>query len=196
MAAELRFSAPLSSQVTLSASRPNLAAQKPLATTATPPGTSTTLTTPGTAAAALASKALTVAPNCGGRLSSATNMPGNATSNVNCAVPLTLAGTSTRGTLRPMSLKSFGSLSVTLSGTGSFAALPASAPKLAWRCVLACETTPLSTVNSEAGTFHSCAAAVTSMTRALAPASRSWFHEFAMDELPPVPCNVPKTKLA
>src|SRR5229473_7514170 len=80
---ELRFSAWVSSHSTLSASRPSFAAQKLLATTATPRGTWTTLTTPGTAAAAEASKDLTVAPKSGGRLSKATSIPGNATSKVN-----------------------------------------------------------------------------------------------------------------
>ena len=69
MAAVLRFSALLSSHSTLSASRPSFAAQKLLATTATPRGTCTTSTTPGTALAAVASNDFTVAPNSGGRCS-------------------------------------------------------------------------------------------------------------------------------
>src|SRR5580692_11639384 len=88
MASVLRFSALLSSQATLSASRPCFAAQKLLATTATPRDTCTTSTTPGTALAAVASNDLTVAPNCGGRCSTATSIFGNVTSSVNCAVPL------------------------------------------------------------------------------------------------------------
>ena len=97
IASELRFSAFESSHSTFSASRPCFAAQKPFATTATPPGTCTTETTPGTAFAAVASNDLTVAPKSGGRCSSATSMPGNVTSSVNCAVPLVFGGTSTRG---------------------------------------------------------------------------------------------------
>jgi len=111
IAEELRISALLSSHSTLSASRPSFAAQKFLATTATPRGTCTTLTTPVTAMVAPSSKDLTVAPNSGGRRSSATSMPGISTSNVNSAVPSHLAGTSTRAACFPMSLKSFGSFS-------------------------------------------------------------------------------------
>jgi hypothetical protein len=64
-----------------------------------------TSTAPGIAPAAVASKDFTVAPNCDGRSRSATSMPGITTSRVNCAVPSTLAATSTRGGRRPMSLK-------------------------------------------------------------------------------------------
>ena len=46
------------------------------------------------------------------------------------------------------------------------------------------------------GTFHSAAAAATSMARAVAPALRNCIQELAMAELPPVPCIVPKTRLA
>ena len=74
---------------------------------------------------------LTVPPNSGARFSSATSMPGISTSIVNSAVPSHFAATSTRGTRLPMSLKSFGSLSCTVSGTGRAAAFFTSEPKVA-----------------------------------------------------------------
>jgi hypothetical protein len=57
-------------------------------------------------------------------------------------------------------------------------------------------TTPRSTDRLAAATFHSAAAAATSMARAVAPALRNCIQELAMAELPPVPCIVPKTRLA
>ena len=53
-------------------------------------------------------------------------MPGSLTSCVNIAVPVDFAFESVRGTCLPMYTKSFGSLSFTFSGTGSFAAAEAS----------------------------------------------------------------------
>jgi hypothetical protein len=160
-----------------------------------PRGTWTTSTTPGTAFAAVASKDLTVAPNSGGRCSTATSMPGKVTSRVNWAVPLLFAGTSTRGSFWPISLKSLGSFRVTLAASGCAAALPASSPKLACRREAAWLSTPRSTTISAAGTFHSAAAAATSMARAVAPAWRSCIQEFAIALLPPVPWIVPKARL-
>ena len=80
---------------------------------------------------AVASNDFTVAPNSGGRCSSATSMSGKVTSMVNWAVPLVLGGTSTRGNFWPMSLKSFGSFSGTSFGTGRPDALAANAPNVA-----------------------------------------------------------------
>jgi len=50
--------------------------------------------------------------------------------------------------------------------------------------------------SSDAGTFHCCAAAVTSITRAVAPAWRNCVHELAIAELPPVPWIVPNARFA
>jgi hypothetical protein len=82
---------------------------------------------------AVASNDFAVAPNSGGRCSTATSMFGKVTSMVNCAVPLVFPGISTRGNFWPMSLKSFGSFSATLSGAGWLAALAARSPNVAWR---------------------------------------------------------------
>ena len=70
-----------SSHSTLSALRPWSAVQKPSATTATPLVTWTTCLTPGTALAAVASKAFTLPPATTGHFSiEATSMPGTLTS--------------------------------------------------------------------------------------------------------------------
>lgn len=51
-------------------------------------------------------------------------------------------------------------------------------------------------VSSLAGTCQRAAAADTSMARAFAPASRNCCHEFAIAELPPVPCSLPNARFA
>ena len=181
-----RFSARLSSHATRSASRPLRAAQKLSATTATPAGTGTTCVTPFTRRAAVASNDFTLAPKRGGRAISAVSIPGTAKSIVYCAEPSVLALLSTRGGCLPTSLKSFGSLSVTCAGGAIAAAFDASSPNVARRPDGAWDTTPRSTVISEAGTLHSRAAASTSMARAVAPARRIWFQESAIAVLPPV----------
>ena len=93
-----------------------MAAQVPRATTAIPAGIGTTSTTPGTCRAVAASKDFTVAPKRGGRATTAVSMSGRRRSAVYTAEPLVLACESTRGALRPISLKSFGSFSVTCAG--------------------------------------------------------------------------------
>ncbi len=143
-----------------------------MATTATPEGTRTTCVTPFTRRAAVASTDFTVAPKRGGRAMSAVSRPGAVKSAVNCAEPSVLALLSTRGVRLPISLKSFGSFSVTCAGGASVAAFGPSSPNVARRPDREWETTPLSTVISEAGTFHSLAAASTSIARAVAPARR------------------------
>ena len=111
----------------------------------------------------------------------------------NSAVPLTFSGMSSRGSDCPSSLKSFGSFSVTFVGTGSAAALSTSAPYFTRR--------PLACVNDfalvgRAGCSRArpsvCAAAVTSIARAVAPASRSSFHMPRTLLLPAVSCWPPK----
>ncbi len=71
IASDERVSAVLSSQVTVSASRPFMAAQVSRAITATPVGTWTTSSTPATFRAAAASKPFTVAPKRGARATTA-----------------------------------------------------------------------------------------------------------------------------
>jgi len=163
--------------------------------TATPDGTCTTSVTPGTRRAPDASNDRTVAPNRGGRAITAVSMSGRWTSQVYTAAPVVLGRESTRGALRPISLKSRGSLRATLAGGVCRAAAGASSPKVARRPLAACVSTPRSTVIPPAGTCHACAAAATSMARAVAPARRSCSQELAIAVLPPVPCTGPHARL-
>ena len=80
-----------------SASAPRIADQLSRATTAAPPGISTTCSTPGTASAAFDSMASTSAPNTGLRRAQAYTIPSRTTSEANTGSPRTLAGMSTRG---------------------------------------------------------------------------------------------------
>ena len=166
-----------------------------MATTATPAGICTTSITPGTDFAAAASNEATVPPNRGGRLTSATRIPGNATSMVNCAVPLVFGGTSTRGSFDPIRVKSLRSFNGALSGAGTLAACVARAPNEASRLLAPWRTTPRSIVISLAGAPHCAAAAAISIARPMAPASRICIHELGMALLPPVPCIL-KARLA
>ena len=133
-----------------------MAAQARRATTATPDGTGTTSVTPGTRRAAEASNDFTVAPNRGGRAITAVSMSGRRTSCVYTAEPLVLARESTRGAWRPISLKSFGSFSVTWAGGVWRGRI---GRQLAERGPAArsprARARPASTVISPAGTFHS-----------------------------------------
>ena len=117
-----------SSQVISSASIPFLAAPMWSATTATASSSFTTWRTPFTASALLSSTLASLPPKTGEMATVAIFMPGSLVSMPNTAVPLTLAGVSSRLAGVPMSLKSFGSLSATFSGTGSPAAFAASSP--------------------------------------------------------------------
>src|SRR5215471_497460 len=112
----------------LSASRPSLAAQKCLATTATPVPVGTTFSTPGTLSAALGSNLASLAPNAGGRATTAVRRPGNWTSIPNWALPVIFSGVSSRRTLVPISFQSLGSLSWTVLGGASFIAASATLP--------------------------------------------------------------------
>ncbi len=71
---------------------------------------------------------VTLPPRTGLAATVAISIPGSRTSIPYCAVPFTLLGVSRRLAGVPISVKSFGSLSVTLSGTGSAAAWAASTP--------------------------------------------------------------------
>ena len=196
ISSELRVSAFASSHSTTSASRPCFAAQKSVASTATPVGTCTTSVTPGTAFAFAASNDFTVPPNRGGCATRAVSMPGSFTSWVKVALPVTLAGMSRRGTSSfPMRRKADASLSVTFAGTGSFAASATSSPKRADLPEPVWLTTPLATVMSPAGTPQRAAAAATSIARAAAPASRMGWNELRIVLLPPVPIAPPHVAL-
>ena len=83
-----------------------------------------------------------------------------------------MSGMSTRLIGLPAIFQSFGSLSATSLGGASFAASPATLPKLVLRPLGPCVITPLDAVHSGAGTSHSWAAAAISISRAPAPALR------------------------
>src|SRR5439155_373266 len=110
------------------AARPCFAAHVASATTATASSRRTTCCTPGTAFAWVSSTLASLPPNTGQPATAANFMPGSRTSMPNCAVPSTLSGVSSRFTDVPISLKSFGSLSVTSRGTGRRAARSTRAP--------------------------------------------------------------------
>ena len=116
------------SHSTSSASRPFFAAQKFCATTATPFFSSTTCVTPGTDFTLSASSFFTSAPKTGGCATSAVCRFFLCTSRPKLALPSTFSSESMRRVGLPMSVKLFGSLSATFSGTGSFPAASASWP--------------------------------------------------------------------
>jgi len=119
------------------------------------------------------SRAATLPPSTGLAATVAIFIPGSRTSMPYCALPFTLSGVSSRFAGVPISVKSFGSLSGTLSGTGSLAAFSASAPKARLRPVGVWVTTPRFARHDAGSTSHVWAAAATSMVRAVAPARRS-----------------------
>ena len=108
-----------------SAASPFFAAPIWSATTATALSRRTTWRTPLTAFALPSSRRASLPPNTGQAATVAILMPGILTSMPNSALPFTLSGLSRRLAGVPISVKSFGSLSATLSGTGSVAALSA-----------------------------------------------------------------------
>ena len=173
-----------------------MAAQEPRATTATPDGTGTTSVTPGTRRAAEASNDFTVAPNRGGRAITAVSMSGRRTSYVYSAEPVVLARESTRGAWRPISLKSFGSLSVTCAGgvsRGRVGRQLAESGAAAGRRVR--EHAP---VHRDLPGRHLPRAVPPPRSAWRArwrPARRSCSQELAMDVLPPVPCMGPQARL-
>ena len=178
-----------SSQVIFNLSRPTFAAQNFSATTVTPDGTCSTARTPGILNASAASTLTTFPPNTGGLATTAYTIPGNRTSNPNCAVPFTLEGVSSRRTGFPMSVNCFGSFSGTFAGGFNCAAASASDPYVAFLPDSAWITTPFSTRQLDAATPHFCAAASTSMTRAIAPMRRKRSHSEGVVVLPPVICR-------
>src|SRR6201987_6050246 len=94
---------------------------------------------------------------------------------------------STRGLAVPMMRYSFGSLSGTSLGTGNAAAFSTSAPYSILReDFLGSTPLPPIALHSLGGTPHVCAAAVMSISRAVAPAFRSGSQELRTLSLPPV----------
>ena len=117
-----------SSQRMASAKTPCFAAHIWSATTATASSRRTIWRTPLIALALLSSRPANLPPTTGLAATVAIFIPGSRTSMPYCAVPFTFAGVSSRFAGVPINLKSFGSLRVTCAGTGSLAALSASAP--------------------------------------------------------------------
>src|SRR6266568_5900865 len=91
---------------------------------------------------------------------------------------------STRLTDLPISFQSLGALSFTSFGGSSFAAAPATLPKLSLRLLGAWVMTPAAAEHSDAGTPHRCAAAAISISRAVAPPRRKYSCELRIVRLP------------
>ncbi len=85
-----------------------------------------------------------------------------------------------------MILKSFGSLSATSLGTGSFAASAASAPYFRLRPVAGCSTSPACARQASGATFQRLAAAAINRVRAIAPACRKGCQDAMIAVEPPV----------
>jgi hypothetical protein len=136
----------------------------------------TTSTNPGTARARASSTETNLPPRVGHALTVAIFMPGTFASIPNCVAPTTLSGESIRRRGLPISVNAAGSLSATFGGIGSVPAAFASAPYASLRPLAVWATTPRSTVQLAGSTRQRFAAAVTSMVRATAPASRSTAH--------------------
>ncbi len=111
-----------------SAAAPRLAAHVWSPITATPLSIRITWRTPGIFFALVSSTLASVPPNTGLFTMAAYTMSGTRTSSPNTAVPSTFSGESRRLAAVPISLKSFGSLSGTFCGAGSFAAASTSCP--------------------------------------------------------------------
>src|SRR5260370_13136555 len=84
-------------------------------------------------------------------------------------LPVVLSAVSRRSTLLPTSFQSFGSFSLTSAGGSSLAAASATLPKVVVRLDGACVITLFVALHSEAGIFHSFAAAWISIARGGAP---------------------------
>ncbi len=163
-----------------------MAAQVLVASTATPPhgwkpqgalgvGSARTFFTPGTLSAALASRRLMRPPTTGGLAMTAISMPGSVTSAPNCAAPVTKDWASIDGAERPNQGCAASGSRVTASsaGTGSFPAASASSPKLSFAPVRVLTTKCAFASQALTGTSQRSAAAVSSITRAVAAKRRS-----------------------
>src|SRR5262245_5960034 len=184
-----------SSHFTVSARRPSIADHVLSATTASPVEIGTTSLTPGTDLAFVASKLAAFPPKTGQRAATANNIPGSFTSIPNTALPSTLPGVSRRLVALPISRNCDGSFKLTFDGGVSFEAASASAPKLNRAFVAVLVTAPAAARQSDFCTPHFCAAASTSISRAVAPARRSDSQDVRMLMLPTTPWFGPYSRL-
>ena len=93
---------------------------------------------------------------------------------------------SKRGGEVPISVQSFGSLSLGAFGTSRLDAAAATLPNVVVRLLGRCVMTPFFALHSAAGTSHPWAAAAISISRAAAPAWRTYSCESRIPRLPPV----------
>ena len=109
-------------------------------------------------------------------------------------MPLTFAAVSSRFSGLPAIFQVFGSLSGTSFGCSRRAAASATLPYVVFRPDGLWVMTLFAAVHSAAGTFHSSAAAWTSIMRAAAPPLRTYSFDWRMPRLPPVE-NSPHARL-
>ena len=161
-----------------------LARHQVSATTATAPSpTFMTFFTPFMPLTLAASKLFTLPPNTGQSLIAALSMFGILTSIEYACLPVSLSKVSSRFTGLPMTFQSFGSLSLGFSGTGSFDAASATLPNVV-RLPSGPVMTLFSALHCSTGTFHSLAAACSSIMRAEAPPCRTYSFDSRMLRLP------------
>src|SRR6266550_6290708 len=110
-----------------------------------------------------------------------------------CA-PVSLGAVSRRLSGLPAIFQSFGSFSGTSFGGSILAAASATLPKVVVRPDGVCVITLLAALHSDAGTFHSLAAAAINIVRAVAPALRTYSWDSRIARLPAVNC-LPHTRL-
>src|SRR5262245_13788063 len=122
-------------------------------------------------------------------------MSGRLTSIPKPACPLTFSRMSRRGVGWPSKWNSFGLFNETVLGTGRVAALSTSDPYRTRRPLASWITSPFSVEQVFSATPQVCAAAVTSIVCAVAPASRRIFHIPRTLLLPAVSCAPPKLGL-
>ena len=91
----------------------------------------------------------------------------------NFAVPFTFPAVSRRRCGVPIRVKAAGSFKSTFDGIGKLLAASTRAPYASLRPLEACTTTPCCARHVDGSTFQRWAAAMTSMTRAVAPARRN-----------------------
>ena len=91
----------------------------------------------------------------------------------NFAVPFTFPAVSRRRCGVPIRMKAAGSFKSTFDGIGKLLAASTRAPYASLRPLEACTTTPCCARHVDGSTFQRWAAAMTSMTRAVAPARRN-----------------------
>src|SRR6266568_311053 len=136
------------------------------ATTATASSSFTTLMRPRSPLIRSSATVTSLPRNTGHCAIAAYAMPGSCTSIPKRGFPLTLSGMSKRCAALPIRFHSLGSFSFTSFGGSSFEAACATWPKRSFLFDGVCVITPFSASHSDAGTFHLCAAAATSISRA------------------------------